>query len=182
MDDPVLRCTRCARPLDPGATVCPACGQPVENLPPPANPYGTAPISYTDILGGRGPAADHTPPPTSYSPPVAPGNPYAPVPAAPGYPPGYGALVGDPVVLPAPPLARPSNPVMLWIGGGLLVLGLLLCACGSGIALLSTFDTSPNSSPEDLRLGQMVLAGCGLGLLVTLGVPGGVLMYMGRKR
>jgi hypothetical protein len=114
------------------------------------------------------------PPPTGYGPPPGPSawpppNPYTP--------PVPGSYPGPDTGGRAP---GAGNPVLMWIGAGLMALGVGLILCFMLVALLAPQDLS--QTPEDVRGTQLGAAICGFGLFLLFGVPGGVLFFIGRRR
>ena len=169
-----LREGSAANPYSPGSPPAaygppppPAYGSPLAPPPPgmyPAPAPGYPPGGYGPPpgAGAYSPAAGYTPP-NPYAPPVAGGY------SGPAYP---GAYPG-----PAP---RAGNPVLMWIGAGLLALGAGLILYFMLIAILAPQDLS--QTPQDVRSTQLGAAICGFGLFLLFGVPGGVLFFLGRRR
>ena len=156
-------------PYSPGATPetygtpapSPYGPQPV---PPPPGMYA-APAPGYPPPGSYGPAPGAYPPPAGYPPP----NPYVP--------PGAGGYSGPAYPGTAP---RNGNPVLMWIGAGLMALGVGLILCFMLFVLFAPQDLSMTA--EDVRGEQLGAAICGFGFLLLFGVPGGVLFFLGRRR
>ena len=178
--------------LNPYAPTPPETGRLHEG--PAPNPY-----SAGSTPGAYGPAA-----PPSYGPPPAappPGMYQAP---APGYPPGGYSSPPGPGTYPPPGYTPPNtytppvaggysspayagtrapgtgNPVLMWIGAGLMALGVGLILCFMLFAILTPQDLS--QTPEDVRGFQLGAAICGFGFFLLFCVPGGVLFFLGRRR
>jgi hypothetical protein len=80
----------------------------------------------------------------------------------------------------APAQSGGGNPALLWIGGILIVLGVLACA---GVELLA-FLAGQAEGVSANELGRMVGGSlvCGLGLLLVLAGPGALMVFLGRRR
>jgi hypothetical protein len=187
-------CASCGAPLTPGAGFCSECGRPISgadarpttqlpdhargpvgNAPPP-NPYAPGPgfaPPGPPPAGGAGPYAAPPPPggypidPTYHPPGVGYGgaNPYG------AYPPPY-------------PYARPAAPrrgaALLWIGVGLLTLTAFLLLCALAFAVFG-FGADNFTSAAEANSASLGLAVCVLGALFLLGVPGAILVFVGRR-
>jgi hypothetical protein len=68
----------------------------------------------------------------------------------------------------------------MWVGAGLMALGIGLILCFMLFAILTPQDLS--QTPEDVRGFQLGAAICGFGLFLLFCVPGGVLFFLGRRR
>jgi len=67
----------------------------------------------------------------------------------------------------------------MWAGLGLMILSVALVICSVVLVLLGARDTA--TTPDALRSTQLGLILCSCGLFLLLGVPGGVLFFMGRR-
>ncbi len=148
-------------------------GTPAAYGPAAPPPYGPPPGMYQAPAPGYSPPGGYSSPPgaSPYPPPpgYTPPNPYTP-PVAGGY------------SRPAYPGAAPrnGNPVLMWVGAGLMALGIGLILCFMLFAILTPQDLS--QTPEDVRGFQLGAAICGFGLFLLFCVPGGVLFFLGRRR
>lgn len=191
-------CPSCGQAVAPGPEGAPTQAlNPYAPAPPETGrlPQAPAPNPYSP---GAVPGAYGSPAPPSYGPQAAPppGLYQAP---APGYPPptGYGPPPGPSAWPPPNPYTPPvpgsypgpytggrapgaGNPVLMWIGAGLMALGIGLILCFMLVAVLAPQDLS--QTPEDVRGTQLGAAICGFGLFLLFGVPGGVLFFIGRRR
>ena len=155
-------------PYSPGATP----GTYGTPAPPAYGPQAAVPPGMypAPAPGYPPPGPGAYPPPAGYPPP----NPYTPPPAG-----GYsGPAYPGPYAGPRAPGA--GNPVLMWIGAGLIALGIGLILCFMLVAVLAPQDLS--QTPEDVRGTQLGAAICGFGLFLLFGVPGGVLFFIGRRR
>ena len=189
-----MTCPNCGAPLTPGAAFCSECGRPTNR----SDAQATTQLPDR----ARGPAEDAPPNPYAHgpgfappSPPPAPGaGPYAPPPPPGGYPvdptyhpPGaaYGGANPYAAYPPTYPYAGPAAPrrgaALLWIGVGLLTLAAFLLLCSLAFAIYGTSPDSYASAAEanSTRLGFVV---CALGALFLLGIPGAILVFVGRRR
>ena len=76
--------------------------------------------------------------------------------------------------------ARQGNPALLWIGGGLILLGFLGVICFALIAVVAAQD--PSQGADQIGQTQLGAAVCGVGILLLCAIPGTVLMFLGRRR
>ena len=173
-----ITCPNCGSPVAPGERFCGECGTDVTA----ARQQAASDAGRTTPMPSEPPVANQQPtynqqaqynqqapfnPQTNYNPPVtnqqAPYNPAA-----------YQQYNTAP---------RRSNPALMWVGIGLLVAGLLfgviIYAAVAGSTGSTDLSGQSSAYQAGYGLGQCL---CGFGVFLLLGVPGIILLIMGRRK